>query len=145
MRLMHSTFSEVSIIVQNQRPILAMCSCSICRCGAPDKGAYPMMTQPIQKFQQLTSEACTAGGNDLKKLGFSHDDRRVFEKRARYERAAMLADVLTDALLWVGRQYGRVAGAISENMKLRAAEAQLFRMSDRELSDIGLTRADIAF
>ena len=104
-----------------------------------------MLTQPIQNFQQLTSEARTAGGNDLIKLGFAHDDRRVFEKRARYERAAMLANLLTDGLLWLGRQYGRVAGAIRENMKLRAAEAQLFRMSDRELADIGLTRADIAF
>ena len=30
-------------------------------------------------------------------------------------------------------------------MKLRAAEAQLLRMSDRELADLGLCRSDISF
>lgn len=104
-----------------------------------------MMTQPIQKFQTLTSETAPAGGNDLSKLGFAHDDRRVLEMRARYERAAWLANILTDAVLWLGRQYRRAAAAIKANMKLRAAEDQLYRMSDRELADLGLCRAEIPF
>ena len=103
-----------------------------------------MMTQPIQKFQNLTSETA-AGGNDLSKLGFAHDDRRVFEERARFQRAALLADILTDGLVWLGRQYRRIADVITANYKLRAAEAQLMAMSDRELADIGLSRAEIPF
>ena len=35
--------------------------------------------------------------------------------------------------------------AIKADFKLRAAEAQLLRMSDRELADLGLSRGDITF
>jgi len=103
-----------------------------------------MVTQPIQMFENLTSET-SAGGNDLTKLGFSFEDRRLIERRARYARAALLADVLTEALLWLNRKAKRVVEAIKADYKLRAAEAQLFRMSDRELSDLGLSRAEIPF
>ncbi len=103
-----------------------------------------MMTQPIEKFQKLTSEV-SAGGNVVTKLGFSFDDRRLIERRARYARAALLADGLTDALLWVHRQAKRAWEAVKADFRLRAAEAQLFRMSDRELSDLGLSRAEIPF
>jgi uncharacterized protein YjiS (DUF1127 family) len=65
--------------------------------------------------------------------------------RARYARAAMVADTLTDAILWIGRQLKRLGAAIKADYKLRAAEAQLLRMSDRELADLGLTRGDISF
>ncbi len=103
-----------------------------------------MMTQPIQTFENLTSET-SAGGNDLTKLGFSHDDRRLLERRARFTRAALIADGVTEAVLWLGRQARRAVDAIKADYKLRAAEAQLFRMSDRELSDLGLSRAEIPF
>jgi len=103
-----------------------------------------MMTQPIQTFENLTSET-SAGGNDLTKLGFSFEDRRLIERRARYARAALLADVLTEGLLWLNRKAKRVVEAVKADYKLRAAEAQLFRMSDRELSDLGLSRAEIPF
>jgi uncharacterized protein YjiS (DUF1127 family) len=103
-----------------------------------------MMTQPIEKFQKLTTEV-SAGGNDLTKLGFSFDDRRLIERRARYARAAVVADSLTEAMLWLGRQARRVVDAIKADYKLRAAEAQLLRMSDRELADLGLSRAEIPF
>ena len=102
------------------------------------------MTQPIQTFQKLTSET-SAGGNDLTKLGFSFDDRRLIERRARYARAALLADSLAEGLLWLGRQAKRVVDAVKADYKLRAAEAQLFRMSDRELRDLGLSRSEIPF
>jgi len=36
-------------------------------------------------------------------------------------------------------------GAFKADYKLRADERQLFRMSDRELADIGLCRGDIHF
>src|SRR5437899_11482212 len=103
-----------------------------------------MMTQPIEKFQKLTTEV-SAGGNDLTKLGFSYDDRRLIERRARYARAALVADSLTEALLWASRLGRRVIEAIKADYRLRAAEAQLFRMSDRELRDLGLSRAEIPF
>ncbi len=66
-----------------------------------------MMTQPIQKFQSLTSETSPAGGNNN---------------------------------LWK-----RLVARIKAHMALRRAEAQLYRMSDRELADLGLCRSDIPF
>jgi uncharacterized protein YjiS (DUF1127 family) len=103
-----------------------------------------MMTQPIVIFKNLTSETTPAGGN-VAKTGFSHEDRRLLEMNARYAQSQMIADLLSDAILWVAGQYKRGAAALSANFKRRAAEAQLFRMSDRELADLGLCRADIPF
>lgn len=102
-----------------------------------------MMTQPIQTFQNLTSE--TAGGNALTKIGFAHADRRLIEREARYARAAFVADVLAESTVWIGRQFSHLLGALKADFKLRSAEAQLHRMSDRELADLGLARADIPF
>jgi uncharacterized protein YjiS (DUF1127 family) len=104
-----------------------------------------MMTQPIQMFENLTSETTPAGGNALTRMGFSFEDRRLIERQARYARAAMVADGLTDGILWVRRQYRRLAAAVKADFRLRRAESQLFRMSDRELADLGLCRADIPF
>jgi hypothetical protein len=104
-----------------------------------------MMTQPIQMFESLTSETTPAGRNDTVTAGLTLADRRMIELRARYARAEFVADSLGDALLWIGRQYGRLVAGIKADFKLRAAEAQLLRMSDRELADLGLTRGDITF
>ena len=104
-----------------------------------------MMTQPIQMFENLTSETSPAGGNDIAKTNLSYEDRRMLELRARYARAEMIANSLADVLLWLGRQYTRFVTAIKADFKLRAAESQLHRMTDRELADIGLCRADIHF
>jgi len=104
-----------------------------------------MMTQPIRTFEDLTSETTPAGGNANTMISFTLDDRRLLELRARYARAEWLANALGDAILWAGRAYDRVVGGIKADLKLRAAEAQLHRMSDRELSDLGLCRADISF
>lgn len=103
------------------------------------------MTQPIRTFKDLTSETAPAGGNANSETSFTHEDRRQIELRARYARAEWLANALGDAMLWGGRLYDRVVGGIKADLKLRAAEAQLHRMSDRELSDLGLCRADITF
>ena len=104
-----------------------------------------MMTQPIQVFENLTSETSPAGGNALTKMGFSFEDRRLIEREARFARAAAVAETFTDALLWARRQVNRLVAGIKADFKLRSAEAQLLRMSDRELSDLGLCRADIHF
>ena len=104
-----------------------------------------MMTQPIRTFEDLTSETAPAGGNDLTKHNLSYQDRRLLEQNARYARAELLANALGDAALWLGRQWRRLVAGIKADFKLRAAEAQLLRMSDRELADIGLYRGDIAF
>lgn len=104
-----------------------------------------MMTQPIRTFEDLTSETAPAGGNDIAKIGFSFDDRRLIELRARYARAEMLANSIGDLILWFRRQANRLVGAVKADLKLRAAEAQLYRMTDRELADLGMCRADIAF
>ena len=104
-----------------------------------------MMTQPIQMFENLTSETSPAGGNDIAKTTLTFEDRRILELRARYARAEMVANGLADALVWLGRQYSRFVGAIKTEYKVRAAESQLIRMTDRELADIGLCRGDIPF
>lgn len=104
-----------------------------------------MMTQPIQMFENLTSETSPAGGNDIAKTTLTFEERRILELRARHARAELVANGLADALLWFGRQYSRFVAAIKADFKLRAAESQLFRMSDRELADIGLCRGDIHF
>ena len=104
-----------------------------------------MMTQPIQMFENLTSETAPAGGNAITKPVISFEDRRMLELRARYARAEMVANSLTDGLMWLGRQYQRLVAAIRTDFKLRAAESQLLRMTDRELADIGLCRGDIPF
>jgi uncharacterized protein YjiS (DUF1127 family) len=104
-----------------------------------------MMTQPIQMFENLTSETSPAGGNALTKMGFSFEDRRLIEREARFARAAVVAESVADAVLWARRQLGRVTAGIKTHNRLRDAEAQLMRMSDRELSDLGLCRADIHF
>ncbi len=100
-----------------------------------------MMTQPIQTFQKLTSE--TAGGNANTEygFGFAHADRRRLEQEARFARAVFMID----AALWLARLVKRAVLAVKADFKLHAAEAQLYRMTDRELSDLGLTRADIPF
>jgi uncharacterized protein YjiS (DUF1127 family) len=103
-----------------------------------------MMTQPIQKFENLTSET-TAGGNALTKIGFTFEDRRLLEQKARFDRAAVVAEMVADAIVWVSRLTSRVVNGIKADFKLRAAEAQLHRMTDRELADLGLCRADITF
>ncbi len=100
-----------------------------------------MMTQPIRTFQKLTSE--TAGGNADTgyAAGFAHADQRRLEREARFARTVFLID----AGLWVARLVKRTVDAVKANFKLRAAEDQLHRMTDRELSDLGLCRADIPF
>jgi uncharacterized protein YjiS (DUF1127 family) len=103
-----------------------------------------MMTQPIQKFENLTSET-TAGGNAFTKIGFSHEERARLELQARYARAAAVSELLVDGLMWAGRQIKRLTAGVKADLKLRAAEAQLHRMTDRELADLGLCRADIFF
>lgn len=104
-----------------------------------------MITQPIQMFENLTSETTPAGRNDIAKVGFSLGDRQMIELRARYARAELMANALGDTLLWLGRCYDRLVAAIKADFKLRAAEAQLLRMTDRELADLGLARGDIQF
>ena len=104
-----------------------------------------MMTQPIRTFEDLTSETTPAGGNEMTKIGYTFDDRRLLELKARYARAEVLANAVGDAILWCGRQYNRLVAGIKADMRVRAAEAQLRGMTDRELADLGLCRADIAF
>ena len=107
------------------------------------------MTQPIQMFENLTSETAPAGGNAYVKTtlqtGPITADRRMYELRARYARAELLANALGDAVLWMSRQVAKLKAAVRADFRLRNAEAQLLRMSDRELADMGLCRADIAF
>jgi uncharacterized protein YjiS (DUF1127 family) len=104
-----------------------------------------MMTQPIQMFENLTSETSPAGGNAVAKTPLTFEDRRMLELRARYARAEFVGNALADGLVWLGRQGKRLVSAIKADYKLRMAESQLHRMSDRELADIGLCRGDIYF
>lgn len=104
-----------------------------------------MMTQPIRTLNNLSSETSPAGGNDIAKFSLTFEERRLLDLRARYARAEVLANAFGDMILWLRRTCGRLTAGIRENNKLRAAETQLLRMTDRELADLGLCRADIAF
>jgi uncharacterized protein YjiS (DUF1127 family) len=77
-----------------------------------------MMTQPIQTFENLTSETTPAGGNAKTKIGFAARIRAPFK---------------------------RLVESVKADFRLRTAEAELLRMSDRELADLGLSRSDIPF
>jgi uncharacterized protein YjiS (DUF1127 family) len=103
-----------------------------------------MMTQPITIFKDLTSETAPAGGN-VAKTGFSLEDRPRLEMDARYARSQMIANLLSDAIVWTVGQYRQATAGLRASLHLRAAEAQLYRMGDRELADLGLCRADIPF
>jgi uncharacterized protein YjiS (DUF1127 family) len=105
-----------------------------------------MMTQPIAQFQVLSTESQPTTTKMVQpKLALSFEERQTLEMRARYARAEMTATVLVDGLLWVTAKIKAAIAWFKADMKLRAAEAQLFRMSDRELADLGLTRAEIPF
>jgi uncharacterized protein YjiS (DUF1127 family) len=104
-----------------------------------------MMTQPIRTFKNLSSETAPAGGNEITKFSLSFEERRLLDLRARYARAELLGNAVGDMILWLRRTFGRLTAGIKENYKLRAAETQLNRMTDRELADLGLCRADIPF
>jgi uncharacterized protein YjiS (DUF1127 family) len=112
---------------------------------ASHKKEKTMMTQPIQMFENLTSETAPAGGNGITKTVLSYEERQMLEMRARYARAEVVANSLADVLVWLGRQYKRLVAAVRTDLKLRASESQLLRMTDRELADIGLCRGDIPF
>jgi uncharacterized protein YjiS (DUF1127 family) len=77
-----------------------------------------MMSQPIQTLQNLTSETTPAGGNVSNRFG-------LFQ--------------------WIRTPFRHLISAVKADFRLRAAEAQLFRMTDRELADVGLSRGDIPF
>jgi uncharacterized protein YjiS (DUF1127 family) len=102
-----------------------------------------MMTQPIRTFKDLSSETAPAGGNA--KVDLSVEERRSLEMGARTARGQLITDTLVDTLLWIGRQYRRLVDGVKADLRLRAAEAQLYRMTDRELADLGLSRSDIPF
>lgn len=96
-----------------------------------------MMTQPIKQFRDLSSEVASG----YAEYGFDHVDRRQLEREARFARAVFLVD----GVIWLAKLIQRGVAALKADFKLRAAEAQLYRMTDRELSDLGLVRADIPF
>ena len=104
-----------------------------------------MMTQPIRTFKNLSSETAPAGGNEIAKFSLSFEERRLLDLRARYARAELLGNAVGDMILWLRRTFSRLTAGMKEDFKLRAAEAQLHRMTDRELADLGLCRADIPF
>jgi uncharacterized protein YjiS (DUF1127 family) len=76
-----------------------------------------MMTQPIQTFESLTSETSPAGGNASK----------------------------TGPMARFAQPFARAVAGLKAWYRLGRAEEQLHRMSDRELADLGLCRADIAY
>ncbi|MBV8392262.1 MAG: DUF1127 domain-containing protein [Alphaproteobacteria bacterium] len=53
--------------------------------------------------------------------------------------------MISNAVLWAHGLITKAAAGLKANFRLRAAEAQLFRMSDRELADLGLCRSEIPF
>lgn len=103
-----------------------------------------MMNQPIRTFETLTSEP-VATKVATPKLAVGFEERQRLEARARYARAEMVSEAGVDAMLWIGRQIKALVARMKANARTRAAEDHLRRMSDRELGDLGITRADIQY
>jgi uncharacterized protein YjiS (DUF1127 family) len=103
-----------------------------------------MMTQPIRTFETFASEP-TTGVVARPKLELSFDDYRRLEARARYARAEAVSEAIVNAGFWIAGKIKAAVAAYKANLALRDSEDQLRRMSDRELADLGLNRAEIEF
>src|ERR1044072_5819674 len=101
MRETHISRSKPSLIVITQGSIFALCNAA--SLTASHNKEQTMMTQPIQMFENLTSETSPAGGNDIAKTTLTFEERRILELRARYARAELVANGLADALPWPRR------------------------------------------
>jgi uncharacterized protein YjiS (DUF1127 family) len=144
MQSLHSSKADPTIYLGNSSTYIATVQVQHPSLRRTIEGVFHM-TQPLQMFENLSSETTPAGGNALAKIGFSSHDRRLIEMNARYARAAVVAEAVSSAIVWVSAQYKRLVTTVKADFRLRAAEAQLFRMSDRDLADLGLCRADIPF
>ena len=68
----------------------------------------------------------------------------LLHREARAMRDAELARLLTKGLRGIGTVLGTLGSAVMAWPRRRATYQQLTRLSDRELSDIGMVRGDIA-
>ena len=145
MRRTHSRSADIAIIVVTQGSIFALCRRSIA-IASHNRRSITMMTQPIQMFENLTSETSPAGGNAHYQDGLYRRRPPVDRMRARYA-ARRGGRRNPDRRPPVGGPAGTAASSAGDQSRLQAAraEAQLLRMSDRELADLGLSRADIHF
>jgi uncharacterized protein YjiS (DUF1127 family) len=55
------------------------------------------------------------------------------------------AEIKTGFAARIRAPFKRLIESVKADFRLRTAEAELFRMSDRELADVGLSRSDIPF
>ena len=97
-----------------------------------------MMTQPIRNFKDLSSQTAPAGGNEF-------DPTLDQAGRLAVHAGIARTELVARSLLWFTRRWRRLVDAIREDFRVRAAESQLYRMTDRELADLGLARTDIPF
>lgn len=102
-----------------------------------------MMTQPIRIFENLESPTTPAGGNT--KTVLTLEESRLLEMRARTARAQALGEGIGEMAIWLRSAWHRLVDRIKADFRIRTAEAQLNRMTDRELADLGLTRSEIAY
>ena len=68
----------------------------------------------------------------------------LLHQEARALRDAELARLVTKGLRGIGTVLGTLGNAVMSWPRRRATYQQLTRLSDRELSDIGMVRGDIA-
>jgi uncharacterized protein YjiS (DUF1127 family) len=105
------------------------------------KKELSMISQPIKMFEDLTTETVARGNGYGEYYGFAHADHGRLDRETRFARVVFVVD----GVVWLARLVQRAVAAVKADFKLRAAEAQLYRMTDRELADLGLSRGDIHF
>jgi uncharacterized protein YjiS (DUF1127 family) len=99
-----------------------------------------MITRPIQVSSNLTREAAVRGAD----TGYAVRRGLISGRPPQQEAGTRRVLFLIDAGLWLASALKRWGSALRANARMRAAEQQLYRMSNRELSDLGLCRGDIA-
>lgn len=92
----------------------------------------------------MTTQTNTAGGStpDLP-LQESHQDSIEIVAAAQKLRSEEVGRFVTIAARFVGRTFRAVLRAVSEFFSRRHELAELMRLNDRELADIGLSRGDL--
>ena len=92
----------------------------------------------------MTTQTKTTGGStpDLS-LQESHQDSIEIVAAAQQLRSEEVGRIVTIAARFIGRTFRAVLRPISEFFTRRHEMAELMRLNDRELADIGLSRGDI--
>lgn len=75
----------------------------------------------------------------------SHEEMYSIIVAAERERARVIAEMLQEAIIFVGKMVSPITRAIKNKLIVAEAKHNLYNMSNRQLADIGISRGDIEF